>query len=110
MKETDVGFITTILEEQFKKLSSGKFEDKKLYKFIERAKNDLKNNPLSGIKIPKDLWPERYIKEYGVTNLWKYDLPNAWRLVYTIESNEIKIVSIILEWFNHKDYERRFGY
>ncbi len=37
-------------------------------------------------------------------------MPNAWRLLYTIETNEIRIVSIILEWMNHKDYEKRFNY
>ncbi|HLF53583.1 MAG TPA: hypothetical protein VI544_00205 [Candidatus Nanoarchaeia archaeon] len=91
-------------------LKEGKFEDKKLYEFIDRAINDLKNNPLCGIRVPKKIWPPEYIKKYSITNLWKYDLPNGWRLPYTIESDEVKIVNIILEWFNHKDYERRFGY
>ena len=36
--------------------------------------------------------------------------PSAWRLVYTIESDEAKIVNIILEWFDHKEYEKRFHY
>ena len=39
-----------------------------------------------------------------------YNLPNAWRLVYTIKEDEIRILSIILEWFNHKDYEKKFNY
>lgn len=45
-----------------------------------------------------------------LTNLWKYDLPDAWRLIYTIKEDEIKILSIILEWFDHKEYERKFNY
>lgn len=32
------------------------------------------------------------------------------RLIYTIETNEIKVMNIILEWFNHKDYAKRFKY
>jgi hypothetical protein len=32
------------------------------------------------------------------------------RLIYSITGDEISIVSIILEWFDHKDYERRFSY
>ena len=40
----------------------------------------------------------------------EYDLPNGWRLIYTIESDDLKIMNIILEWFSHKDYERRFNY
>lgn len=60
--------------------------------------------------ISEKLWPNEYIKKYKITNLWKYDLPDGWRLIYTIESNKIKIVSIILEWFDHKNYERKFNY
>lgn len=35
---------------------------------------------------------------------------SGWRLIYTISGNKIEIVSIILEWMDHKSYERRFGY
>ncbi len=109
-KEIHIAFITQKLKEQFQYLKEGKFEDQQLYKFINRALDDLKQNPTCGIKIPKKLWPKEYVQKYTVTNLWKYDLPSAWRLVYTIESDEVKIVSIILEWFDHKAYEKRFNY
>jgi len=110
MKDIFVAFISQKIKEDFKKLEKGKFEDKKLYEFILRAIEDLKTNPLCGTKIPKNLWPANYIKNYSITNLWKYDLPNAWRLIYTIETDEIKIMSFILEWFDHKGYEKRFNY
>lgn len=70
----------------------------------------MKKDPLCGIKIQKRLWPKEYKKKYGITNLWKYDLPNGWRLIYTIESDEVKIINIILEWFDHKEYSKRFKY
>lgn len=109
-KQVNVAFISQKLKEQFEHLKQGKFEDKRLYTFIDRAIDDLKVNPTCGIKIAKHLWPKEYIQKYQITNLWKYDLPNAWRLIYTIETDEIKIVSIILEWFDHKEYEKRFKY
>jgi len=109
-KEIYVAFISKKLKEEFESLKEGKFENKELYKFINRALDDLKKNSSCGIKIKKKLWPKEYIRNYQITNLWKYDLPNGWRLIYTIEANEIKIVSIILEWMSHKDYEKRFGY
>ncbi len=109
-KEISVVFISQKLKQEFEALKEGKFEDKELCKFVDQAINDLKANPTSGIKVPKHLWPKEYIQKYSITNLWKYDLPNAWRLVYTIESDEVRIVSIILEWFSHKDYEKRFKY
>ena len=99
MKNKHVGFINKNLKNEFQTLKKGKFEDKQLYDFIDRAINDLKKNPACGIKIPKKIWPKGYIKKYAITNLWKYDLPNGWRLIYTIETDEITIVAIILEWF-----------
>ncbi len=110
MKEIKVAFISQKLKREFHSLKSGKFEDKKLYNFIDRAIDDLEKDPLCGTKIQKRLWPKEYKKKYEVTNLWKYDLPNAWRIVYTVESDEVMIMSIILEWFTHKDYEKRFKY
>jgi len=104
-KNIHVGFISQKLKSQFEAL-----KDKQLYKFIDHAIDDLKQNPSCGTKIQKRLWPKEYKNKYGITNLWKYDLPNAWRIIYTIETDEVKIMSIILEWFSHKDYEKRFKY
>ena len=109
-KEIGVSFISQKLKDEFDSLKSGKHEDTKLYEFIDRAIDDLKEDPTCGTKIQKKLWPKEYIKRFGVTNLWKYDLPNAWRLIYTIEEDKVTIVSIILEWFDHKEYENKFNY
>ncbi|MDD5086180.1 MAG: type II toxin-antitoxin system RelE/ParE family toxin [Candidatus Nanoarchaeia archaeon] len=109
-KQIYVIFGSKKLESSFESLKKGKFQDKQLYDSIEKAIKNLKNNPSCGIKIPKKLWPKIYMKKYSTTNLWKYDLPNGWRLVYTIKTDEIMILSVILEWFNHKEYEKRFKY
>ncbi|RJQ16777.1 hypothetical protein C4573_01800 [Candidatus Woesearchaeota archaeon] len=105
-----VAFISKKLKDDFEELQNGTFQDRQLYKAIVKVQDALKQNPLSGIKIPQKLWPKEYIQKYHINNLWKYDLRSGWRLLYTIESDEIKIVSIILEWFNHKNYERKFHY
>lgn len=109
-KEISVAFIDKALKEHFELLRQGKFEDRQLYNLIDRALSNLKQKPDCGTKIRKEIWPKKYVKKYAITNLWKYNLPNGWRLVYTIESDEVRIISIILEWFNHKDYTRRFKY
>lgn len=109
-KGISVAFISKKLKAEFESLKEGEYEERKLYKFIDRAIDDMKKNPTCGTKIPKKLWPKIYIKNYNITNLWKYNLPNVWRLIYTIESDEIRIMNIILEWFNHKQYEKRFDY
>ena len=105
-----VGFIDERTQKAFLELKSGRFEEKELASLIERAIKDLKENQLIGIAISRKLWPAEYVRKYSINNLRKYNLPNGWRLVYTLRGNEIEIVSIILEWFSHKDYERRFKY
>jgi len=107
MKPSKVKFISEKLEEDFKELN----EEDPIKKAIKRAINDLQHNAFFGIQIPKRLFPDEYVIKYKINNLWKYDLPNGWRLIYTINSeNQVQIVSAILEWFNHKDYERKFHY
>ena len=106
---TKVKFIDSKLFEAYQSLKSGTFEEKNLAAYLDRAFADLKENPFAGIKLPSRLWPKDYAK-YHLSNLRKYDLPNAWRLTYTLEGNELEIVSIILEWFSHKEYEKRFKY
>lgn len=108
--KSEVRFVNESLKDAFNKLSNGSFEEKQLKKFIERAFKDIMENSFCGIQIPKKLIPLDYIKHYNIKNLWKYDLPRGWRLVYSIEKEEIQVISIILEWFDHKSYERRFKY
>ena len=91
-------------------MKKSKFEDKQLLNFIKRAIDDLKLNPFCGIRLSSKLWPKTYIKKYDINNLWKYDLPNGWRIIYTVVGNDIEIISVILEWLDHKNYEKRFKY
>lgn len=110
MKTISVAFANAKLKKHFEELREGKHEDHKLSGFIDRAIDDLKKDPRCGTKIHKKLWPNEYVKNYSITNLWKYDLPNAWRLIYIIETDEITIMSILLDWFDHKMYCRKFKY
>lgn len=107
IRKSGVVFADDKIEKEFNELS----DDDEVKKWIKRAISDIRQNAFCGIPIPKRLIPKEYIQRYGITNLWKYDLPNAWRLVYSITTpDKIEIVTIILEWFNHPEYERRFNY
>ena len=97
-------------KEVYLNLQNSTTEDRKLFEWLKRAFEDIKTEPNCGIQIPKRLWPKEYIQKYGITNLWKYDLPNAWRLIYSIGKEKVIVIAIILEWFDHKEYERRFNY
>jgi hypothetical protein len=105
-----VGFVESDLKKAFKKLQNGKTDEKKLAEYIDRAMDDLEKDEQAGLKISSQQWPKEYIRKYKITNLRKYDLPNGWRLIYTIRGNNIEIISVLLEWVTHKNYERKFGY
>jgi len=83
---------------------------KQLLKAIEREKDYLLNDPHRGIQISKNKIPKEYIIRYGVTNLWKINLPDFWRMLYTIIGSELEIISILLEFMDHKEYNKKFGY
>ena|SRR3989344_5409076 len=107
IKPSRVVFISDELEASFNSLSEDDFVKKSIIKAIR----DLKQNAFAGIHVPKRLIPKEYIQKWGIKNLWKYDLPRGWRLLYTITpENEVELISAILEWFAHKEYERRFKY
>lgn len=89
-----------------------------LLKSIESKIEVLKANYDYGIQIPRKLIPKKYQLEYEVTNLWKLDLSNYWRMIYTIrqpqpEQTEVEIISIfldVLDIVDHKKYNKIFGY
>ncbi len=105
-----VKFIEEKLFRAYQELKSGTSEEHSLSLELDNAISELRQDPFCGTRIPRRLWPVEYTRKYHITNLWKYDLKQGWRLVYTLEGNEIEIVSILLEWFSHKNYEKRFGY
>ena len=81
-----------------------------LLRSIQRVRELLKNNPFAGDQVPKRLIPNKYILKYDVDNLWRIELSDRWRLVYTITGDKVEIITFVLDIFNHKDYDRVFGY
>lgn len=105
-----IRFIDEKLKKTFYNLENGDASEKELFNFLKQTMDNIEENAFSGIQISKRLIPKEYFQKYGVTNLWKHNLPKGWRLIYSIATEEIIVVSILLEWFNHKEYERRFKY
>lgn len=79
-------------------------------KAISRAIKDFKENAFCGERIKKEIIPIEYVRKYEIDNLLWYPLPNDWRLVYSVFSTEGEIIAMIVEYYDHKNYERRFGY
>ena len=107
IKPSKVVFINDRLEASFNTLD----DDDPVKKAIIRAIRDLRQNAFAGIQVPKRLIPREYVRKYKINNLWKYDLPKGWRLLYTVTAdNEVELISAILEWFDHKEYEKKMRY
>lgn len=102
--KSQVAFADPQVKAAFDELKDSKTEDKKMYERINRAVDDLAGDAFCGIQIPKKQIPKEYVKKYRIDNLWKYNLPNAWRLLYSVANNEVIIISIIIEWLDHKKY------
>ena len=81
-----------------------------LLRSIERAISSLKQNPFSGNQVPKSLIPDKYKRLYDSENIWRIELSDFWRLIYTIHGNQLEIISFILDIFDHKEYNKIFGY
>ena len=105
-----VNFIDEKTKKIFSQLENGDTSERELHRAILEATDNLEENVFCGMQIQKRLIPKEYIKKYGITNLWKYNLPKGWRILYSIRREEIIVMAVILEWFDHKEYERRFKY
>ena len=107
MKPDKLKFIDTSLEKAFNILDDKDPAKKAIIKAIK----DIKENCYCGRSVRKKLIPKRLIDKYGINNLWVYNLPSAWRLLYSLTtSGEIELIAVVLDWMNHKDYERLFKF
>lgn len=80
-----------------------------LIKSVERIILILKDNPLYGNPINKTLIPKVFQKE-GIQNLYRVELSNYWRMIYTIEGSNVEIFLFVLSLVDHKEYNKLFGY
>jgi len=75
----------TVGEEKMKGVESSFHQT--LLRSINRVKDILKQNPFAGDQVPKRQMPGKYVLKYNVDNLWRIELADRWRLIYTITGN-----------------------
>ena len=107
MKSHKLTFVDRNLEKSFNDLSS----KDPIKKGLIKAMRDIKENFGVGRLITKDTHNKSRIKtllsRYDSSNIRVYNLPSAWRMLYSItRSEDIKIIAVILDWVSHKDYEK----
>jgi hypothetical protein len=81
-----------------------------LLKSIDREKDNIKIDPQYGVHIPRKNISKAVVNRYGTSRLWKVDLVGYWRMIYTITGDEVKIIAFVLEFMDHKKYDKVFGY
>ena len=84
-------------------------ESKSILNSFERVKNLLKENPQYGDPIAKDLIPKEF-KKAGVQNLYRVELSNYWRALYTITGTKVEVFLFVLSIVDHKEYNKLFRY
>ncbi|MCI0497197.1 MAG: hypothetical protein L0Z54_02755 [Thermoplasmata archaeon] len=105
-KSITVIFDNAKVHDAYEELKRSKGEDA-LLKALNKAFDALKRDPFCGIQIPKRQFPRAY---RNLDNLWKYELPSGWRMLYYVKGDNVNILAVILEWIDHKRYDRLFGY
>lgn len=72
----------------------------------------IKENIHYGQPIAKKLIPAEYKTRYGIVNLFRVELPNFWRMLYTLTagSSGIEIIVLVLDIIDHRKYDKKFGY
>lgn len=95
-------------EQRSRGITSSK--DITLLNAINRIFDILTANPFYGENAKKDLIPKEYRQKYDADNLFIADLPDYWRMIYTLESDEIEIIAFVLDIINHDGYNKKFGF
>ncbi len=72
----------------------------------------IKANPHYGNPIAKKRIPQEYKDKYDVNNLFRVELPNYWRMLYTLTDGEskIEIIAFVLDVIDHPTYDKKFDY
>lgn len=102
-------------EETYKYLNEAAKTSKIERSILNAVKNKtelIKSNIHYGDGIAKNLIPNEYKINYGITNLFRVELPDFWRMLYTLTNGdyEDEIIVFVLDILNHKEYNKKFGY
>ncbi|MFA5763586.1 MAG: hypothetical protein WC915_02135 [archaeon] len=86
--------------------------EKSLLKSINHKIDLIKLNPHLGNPISKDKIPKIYKTQFEITNLFRVELTNFWRMDYTLKSNEteIEIIAFVLNIMSHEKYNKIYEY
>jgi hypothetical protein len=87
-------------------------EDHIIRMAVQEVIDNLKKDTCVGAHVKKRQIPKYYITKHNIHVLYVVDLPQFWRLTYSIAEFEIKneLSALMLELMDHEQYNKRFGY
>ena len=87
-------------------------KEKMILNALDKKVELIKSNMHYGEPIAKKLIPNNYKIKHGVTNLFWVELPQFWRMLYTLTEGEteIEIIAFVLDVIDHPTYDKKFGY
>jgi len=77
---------------------------------IHKKAEEIRTDPHFGDPIAKKLIPEEYTTEYEIKNLFRVELPAAWRMLYTLTDRDDELTALIIDIIDHPTYDKKFGY
>ncbi|OQA52812.1 MAG: hypothetical protein BWY45_03107 [Euryarchaeota archaeon ADurb.Bin294] len=104
---SEIFFADEKTAKRFHQLKEGTHEEKFLYNLISKKIDELSQDAIAGKQIKKACIPKHYRL---FDNLWKIDLNDRWRLIYTILTDDQGRISLIIDWLDHKEYEKLLNY
>ena len=95
----------------YNKLKSNPRKNKAMLEAISNVKQQLENSnhPL-GANHKKDTIPKSYIQKYNLQALYHFDMPDSYRLMYTVRRALDGKEALFLELLSHDEYNKLFGY
>lgn len=96
-----------VLQSVFQKIKLNKTHSK----WLNDTKEVLSLNPYAGEKVTRRLTPRYYRYTFKVLFVYRYEAPQAHRFIYTLDTKKGEPVGVrIIDFLNHKEYERMFKY
>ena len=95
----------------YDKLKINPQKNKAMLEAIGNVKQQLENSnhPL-GANHKKDAIPKSYIQKYNLQALYHFDMPDSYRLMYTVRRALDGKEALFLELLSHDEYNKLFGY
>ena len=92
------------------KKSKKKPTHQQLLDSINKAINNIHLDYKYGNLIPRKYLSKTVIERYGTDKIFRVELIGYWRLLYTLIGSEVEIIAFILEYMDHKRYNKIFNY